>query len=193
MTADDIANLSYLSLLGIAIAGYFIIANRNALGRMIQFAALWGMIFIGVVASAGLWDDLQSRVVPRQAVFASEGRIEVPRSSDGHYYLTLTIDNTPVRFVVDTGATDIVLSRQDAVRLGYDMKNLGFIGSAQTANGRVRTARVKLKNVQVGDITDGSLSAWVNEGEMDKSLLGMAYINRFNRIEIADSKLVLTR
>ncbi len=193
MSADSIANLSYLSLLGIAIAGYFLVANRNALGKMLEFAALWGLIFVGVTASVGLWDELQTTVIPKQAVFADEGRIEVPRDADGHYYLTLDISGKPVRFVIDTGATDIVISRQDAEALGYDMSRLGFIGSAQTANGRVRTARIKLRDVSVGDIRDGNLSAWVNEGEMDQSLLGMAYLNRFDRIEIADNKMVLIR
>jgi aspartyl protease family protein len=193
VTVDSLAELSYLVLLGTAIVGYALVANRHALSKLLQFAMLWGFIFLGVVASVGLWDDLEKRVIPRQAVFASEGRIEVPRSADGHYYLTLNVGEVPVRFVVDTGATDIVLTRRDAERLGFELDTLGFIGAAKTANGRVRTARVHLKDLGVGELRDEAVAAWVNEGDMDTSLLGMAYLNRFDSIEIRDRKLILER
>lgn len=193
MTGDNLAELSYGVLLGAVILGYFLVSNRNAVAKLFQFGMLWGVIFVGVVASAGLWDDFQSRVVPRQAVFANEGRIEVPVNRDGHFYLTLDVDDVPIRFVIDTGATDVVLSRDDAERLGYDMSTLGFQGAARTANGRVRTARVELENVGVGDLRDTTLPAWVNEGEMDTSLLGMAYLKRFEKVEISKKMLVLTR
>ncbi|APX90758.1 aspartyl protease [Brevirhabdus pacifica] len=193
MTGDNLAELGYFVLLGGVILGYFLISNRHALAKLFQFGMLWGVIFVGVVALAGLWDDLERRVVPRQAVFASEGRIEVPVNRDGHFYLTLEVGDTPIRFVIDTGATDVVLSRDDAERLGFDMSTLGFAGEARTANGRVRTARVELENVGVGDLRDSTLPAYVNEGEMDTSLLGMAYLKRFEKVEISKKTMVLKR
>ena len=57
---------------------------------------------------------------------------------------TLEINGTPVRFMVDTGASDIVLSRRDAERVGIDPAALGYLGRARTANGTVPTARVRL-------------------------------------------------
>jgi aspartyl protease family protein len=191
--AQTLERLAYLVLLGAAILGYLLVANRDRLGTLLRQGMLWGLIFVGVIAAAGLWQDIRQASAPRQAIIAAEGRVEVPRSLDGHYYLTLEIGGVPVRFVVDTGATDIVLTRRDAERLGIDLARLAFTGSARTANGTVRTARVRLDEVALGPIRDTRVPAWVNEGEMDTSLLGMAYLNRFARIEIARDRLILTR
>lgn len=193
MTADQTASLIYLVLLGCVIAGYFFLSHRTSLGTSLRQAGLWALIFIGVIVAYGLWGDLRGTVLPRQAVFADEGRVEVPLSMDGHYHMVLRINNTPVQFVVDTGATDIVLSRKDAARVGLDVDALPFLGTANTANGTVKTARVRLEDVALGEITDRNVSAVVNAGEMDGSLLGMGYLNRFSEVSFGGGKMVLTR
>lgn len=193
MSGDQIERLVYLGLLGTAVAGYFIAANRRRLGELARHAMLWGLIFVGVIAGFGLWSDIRDDVIPRQSVVADGSRIEVPRAFDGHYYLTLALNGTPVQFVVDTGASEIVLSQEDARRVGLDPATLIYSGSAGTANGVVRTARVTLEQVALGPVVDYRVPAWVNQGEMSGSLLGMTYLQRFDRIEIADGRLVLER
>lgn len=191
MNPDDLARLSYLVLLGVAVVGWFIAQNRGGLGKAAQQAMVWGLIFIGVIAGFGLWNDIQRDLAPSQALL-SDGRIEVPVSRDGHYHLTLGINGTPIDFVIDTGASQIVLTREDAARVGIDPESLAFIGTAQTANGTVGTARITLDEVTLGDMTDLGVRAVVNEGDLFQSLLGMAYLSRMARIEIADGLLILT-
>lgn len=193
MTEDQIARLAYLTLLLTVVGGYFLIANRDRIGQMIQQLAIWALIFIGLIAGLGLWQDIRGTVMPQQSVFSETGRIEVPLSRDGHYYMTIEVDGVPVRFVVDTGATDVVLSDEDAARIGILEDDLIFSGQARTANGIVRTARISVDEMRIGDITDRNVPVWVTEGEMDGSLLGMSYLRRFSRIEIAQNELVLTR
>lgn len=193
METDNVAQLIYLVLLGCMVAGWFFVQNRQNLGKTAQQAAVWGLIFIGVIAAVGLWSDIRDNVSPQQSYIEGQATVEVPRSSDGHYYLVLEIDGTPVEFVVDTGASDVVLTKADAENIGIDVENLFFGDIANTANGEVRTARVKLKNVRLGDITDLTIRASVNEGEMEKSLLGMSYLQRYHRIEISAGKLILQR
>lgn len=191
MNGDNIAQIAYLGLLIVAVGGYLLVEYRGRLGQAARGFMAWGLIFVGVMAGYGLWADLQHTMNPQQAVMQS-GSIELPRASDGHYYLRLTIDGKIVEFLVDTGASNVVLSRQDAERLGIDLRGLVYLGTAQTANGVVRTARVTLNNVELGPIKDATLAAYVNDGEMDGSLLGMDYLGRFH-IEIAADKMILTR
>lgn len=191
MESFDIARLSYLVLLGAAVIGSFFMMNKASLGKSMQQLAIWALIFVGAVGAYGLWNDIQRDVLPRQSVVSS-GVVEVPRRADGHYYLTLRINDAPVEFVVDTGATDVVLTTQDARKVGIDPDNLDFIGTAMTANGRVRTAPTRVDTAVLGDITVENLKVYVNEGMMDTSLLGMSYLRRFERIEIADDMLILT-
>ncbi|SMY09612.1 retropepsin-like aspartic protease family protein [Flavimaricola marinus] len=192
MDGNDFGQLAYLVLLGLAVAGWFFAQNRESMGKVAQQAAVWGLIFVGAIAAAGMWNDISRDVIPRQGVL-SDGRIEVPVGRDGHYHLTLAVNGTPVDFVVDTGASQIVLSRQDAARAGIDTTALTYLGTAQTANGVVRTAPVRLDSLSLGDLADRSVRAVVNDGDMDGSLLGMTYLSRFERIEIENGRLVLSR
>ena len=193
MTGDTTANLIYLVLLGCAVGGWFFIQNRNGMGKMLQQAMIWGFIFLGVVAGYGLWSDVQRQTTGGQMLQLGNGQITVPRQPDGHYYLTLALNGENIRFVVDTGATDMVLTREDAARAGLDVDALNFVGTASTANGTVRTAPVRLDTVRLGDVTDTDVYASVNGGQMEGSLLGMGYLERWGRIEISGGELRLTR
>lgn len=192
MSSDQFASLAYFALLAIAVGGWFMVQNRGNPGRVAQQAAVWLFIFLGAIASYGLWTDIRQEVAPRQSVLTND-RIELPRRPDGHYHLTLLVNGVAVEFVVDTGASQIVLSQQDAERIGIEPDTLRFVGSANTANGSVTTAPVVLERVEVGNITDRNLRAVVNGGEMDRSLLGMTYLGLYSSIEISGGTLVLTR
>lgn len=191
MNADQIASLLYLSLLGAAVVGWMLVEGRQQMGRMLRMAAIWVFIFMGAIAAVGLWGDIRSAITPVQKEI--EGRIEVPRAADDHFYLMVDINGVDVRFVVDTGATDMVLTLQDAEKVGLNPDDLAFLGQARTANGVVQTAPVRLDTVRLGPFLDHDVRASVNGGQMDGSLLGMGYLNRFATLTIAGDKLVLER
>ncbi|WP_299965670.1 TIGR02281 family clan AA aspartic protease [uncultured Roseobacter sp.] len=193
MSSGDTGSLIYLILLGVMVGGWFFMQNRMSTNKLLQQAAVWGLIFVGVVAAYGLWGDISQSVRPQQAVFADEGRIVVPRSPDGHYHLTAEVNGTPVRFIVDTGATMPVLTKADAARAGLDPDSLDYVGRAMTANGAVATAPVRLDSITVGPASDTDIPAVVNGGDMEQSLLGMSYLQHWGRIEIAGGALTLTR
>ncbi len=192
MSGDDISRLIYLGLLLVAVGGFFLVENRKQMGQMAKQAAVWGLIFLGAIAGVGLWEDIKGDVRPRQSVLQT-GEIVVPVSQDGHFYLVLELNDTPVRFVVDTGASGIVLTERDAARIGIDTAELAYFGQARTANGVVSTAPVRIAKVRLGDIEDRDLRASVNGGDLDLSLLGMDYLSLFDRMEIRRDRLTLTR
>ncbi len=193
MTDVDYGRVIYLVLLLVAIGSWVLVQNRQSLGKTVQQLAIWVFIFLGAIAGYGLWDDIRSTVRPQQSMIANTGQIEVPRSADGHYYLTLDVNDAPITFLIDTGATDVVLNADDARKAGIDPDSLAYLGRANTANGEVRTASVWLDSVSLGAITDNNIRVWVNQGELDQSLLGMSYLQRWSSIEIRNGSLVLTR
>ncbi len=192
MSDWDIGRMVYLVLLLTVIGGWFFVQNRRSLSKMLQQALIWVFLFIGVIVAVGLWDDVRNISTPSQAIH-SNGKIELPRAPNGHYYLTAQVNGSPIRFVVDTGATGIVLNMADARSAGINPETLVFSGEALTANGPVSTAPVRLREIAIGPISDKEVRAWVNDGHMDISLLGMSYLQRFSRIEITPDALVLTR
>ena len=190
MDSVELPRLIYLVLLGTAITGWFIAENRQNLGKTARTAFAWGLIFVGIIAGYGLWDDIRRDVVPRQALL-DDGAIEVPRRTDGHFHLTLQLNGVPVDFLVDTGATDIVLTLADAERVGLDPDNLAFLGTARTANGSVKTAIATVAHMTLGPVSFNRVRVAVNGGEMQGSLLGMSVLSRFHRLEITDNTLRL--
>ncbi|NOD46009.1 MULTISPECIES: TIGR02281 family clan AA aspartic protease [unclassified Ruegeria] len=189
----NIGQLVYLVVLGLAVAFWFVSQNRQSLNKTLQQVMAWVFIFVGVIAVIGLWEDIRSSVGPAPQMTVSGETIEVPRAYDGHYYLPVLVNGEPINFLVDTGASQIVLSAQDAERAGINPDQLNYFGRALTANGEVRTAPIRLETLTVGPITDQNVSAWVNEGELHKSLLGMDYLHRFSNIHFADGRMILSR
>lgn len=191
MDPNDLPRLVYLVLLLAVVGGYFIVESRGRIGKRAQQAAIWGLIFLGAVAVAGLWGDLRRAVLPGEAVVRGEA-LEVPVSPDGHYYLTAEVNGARVLFVVDTGASEIVLTQRDAGRAGLDPEGLAYFGTAMTANGRVATAPVTLDRFAVGGVEERGVPAVVNGGPLDTSLLGMSWLGR-HEVTFARDRLIIRR
>ena len=193
MEKTDIAAVVYLSLLAIALTGSMISANRKRIGQVARYALTWGFLIAAGVVAVGLWPQLSQALLPQQSVVTGSGGISVPRAYDGHYYVTLDVNGAPIRFVIDTGATDLVLTPQDAARAGLPTAALRYTNRAMTANGMIQTAPVRLDRIEIGPILDRNVRAVVNGSPMQESLLGMSYLNRFDRIAIEDGRMVLSR
>lgn len=195
METPDSARLIYLVLLLVFIAAGYGIARRPRLAQNVVSAGIWFVIFVGGYLAFDNWDVIERATGPRQAIVTSEAGtiVDVPRRRDGHYYMELEVNGTPLQFVVDTGATHMVLSQADAQAVGIPTDELSFAGRARTANGMVRTAEVRLGTVSLGAIEDRDVRAIVNQGELDTSLLGMSYLQKFGKIEIEGDRLRLIR
>jgi aspartyl protease family protein len=192
MSGDEKAYLFYLLILLFFIGAGFLFGNREKLSTTLMQAAIWALIFVGVVIAYGFKDTLQQQFAPSRAIQNAEG-FEIIRGNDQHFHLTLEINGQDIRFIVDTGASDIVLTQDDAARIGIDVENLAYLGRASTANGTVATASTVLSRVVLGDVVDKDVRASVNGGEMFGSLLGMSYLNRFAEISIRGDRLILKR
>lgn len=189
----DAPRLTYLLVLLIFVGGSVVLRQRHNIGTMFKQASAWVAIFVVVIIGYGVWSDIRQEAAPRQSVVAETGQIMAPRRADGHYYLTLRLNDTPIEFVVDTGATEVVLSQADARAIGLNLSALVYSGTAMTANGSVETAPARIAKIDLAGIIDRNVRVRVNGGEMHGSLLGMTYLRRFSRIEIADDTLILTR
>lgn len=189
----ELPRLIYLGVLILVLGGWIFARYRGRMAQAMQQAILWLFLFAGAILLYGFKDDLQRQVFPSQAAVVSGDKIVLRRAVDRHFYASLKINGQDIVFLVDTGATDIVLTQKDANSVGIDVAALRYLGTAHTANGTVRTARIKLKLVEFADQTDKNVAAWVNDGDMNTSLLGMAYLSRYSSIEIAGDQMFLKR
>ena len=194
MDSDQVMRLVYLGVWGTVLVSYFLMARTQGIGQSLRQLLLWGLIFVGVAAGYGLWQDITRE---DSIAVSGEGAVVLRAGRNGHFHLGLEVNGTPVDFIIDTGASDLVLSQDDAARVGFDPRSLAYLGRARTANGIVGLARVTLDEVVLAHedlvIRDRDVSAYVNEGELDVSLLGMGYLRRYARTSIEGDRLILER
>lgn len=190
---NDTAQFFFLAILGTAIAWGLFVGMRHRLPQALRDAAIWGLIFFTFITAYGFKDQFLAQIYPSEAQSLDAQTIQLSRSRNGSFYATMRINGQDLQLLVDTGASDLVLSQEDARLVGLDPAGLNFLGRASTANGEVSTAHVRLDSVQIGDIVDYDVRARVNGGELDGSLLGMSYLDRFQSWQVEGDRMILRR
>jgi aspartyl protease family protein len=119
------------------------------------------------------------------------GEASIAKSGDGSFWADAQVDGHPVHFLVDTGATTVALTGDDARTLGMDPASLNFNSVVKTANGPEPAARVKLGLVAVGNAQVSDVDAIVIDKGLPASLLGMTYLGRLSKFEATQDALDL--
>lgn len=196
---DDDVWLVRLVAVG-AVCVVLLARSRQRLSTALVQAAIWCGLLLLVVIGYGYRTEL-SAIVDRTAanLFPARGQVidartvSFPISRDGHFWVDAVANGTKLRFLVDTGASGIVLTRADAARLGYSLAKLSFSETFYTANGRTRGAPVVLSQLRIGPIVLDRVRASVNEGELQQSLLGMQFLAQMTKIEISGDVLTIRK
>lgn len=122
----------------------------------------------------------------------SGGDIRIPMGRDGHYWVTLDVNGTALRFMVDTGASHMVLSYEAAAAVGLNPQTLPFNRAVRTANGIGYQAVVKLDRVTLDIIeVTGIYASIAEQGRMEISLLGMNFLNKLSGFSVENKELIL--
>ncbi|MGI9386725.1 MAG: retropepsin-like aspartic protease family protein, partial [Methyloligellaceae bacterium] len=150
--------------------------------------------FVGVIKSIG--DDAYNQSAteteqPFENGFAREVTLTAGRN--GHFYSTAYIDGTSIQVLVDTGASFVSLTYEDARKIGLRLTKHDYIMRMRTANGSTRAAPVVLDSVRIGDITVRNVKASVGlPGAKHVTLLGMTFLSKLKSVDLRGRQLVLT-
>lgn len=175
-----------------------IFARRIAVRETIRNIAIWIAIAAVLIVGLSFRDEVESvalrvrsELVPGYALETGEHEMVLTESSGGNYFIFGEANGVRIRFLIDTGASDTVLSPSDAMSLGIQASDLDFSRVYQTANGIGRGAPYTLESLAVGPITIPSMPVSINETEMSSSLLGMTFLRRLRSFEIQGRRLIL--
>ncbi len=180
------------------------------MGKVIPFAL---MVFCAVLfmpkpgggapdASSGITPSAESKAAARnrpiekaqeQQPSAGNGFADVTlnRAADGHFYADAMVNGTAIHFLVDTGATTIALTREDAQRAGLQFSNDEFTASAQTANGPAALKPVTLNRVALGPLEANQVDAAIVDKGLNISLLGQNWLRQVGTVTIQGDRMVL--
>jgi aspartyl protease family protein len=173
-------------------------AGRIDWGQKARHAAIWvaiiAVLAVGVTYRdelAGIGQRVRAEFSSSYPVATGARELVVTQAEDGGYYVMGQVNGQPVRFLVDTGASEIVLSPADARRLGVDIDALTFDHAAETANGIGYAAPFTADSLAVGSIRFDNVPMAINQAPMRNSLLGMSFLKRLDSFQVSDRKLYL--
>jgi aspartyl protease family protein len=163
----------------------------------------WGpviMLFASVGAAAWLAPSLRTEPV-HAAVDASPSKTQGPawdadetvieRESDGHFYAEARVDSHPTRFLVDTGASIVALTGEDAQAAGLTWSEGDMIEIGRGASGSVYGVPVRLERVELGGFEAQDVEAAIVPTGLDVSLLGQSFLTRVKGLRIEDDRMVV--
>ncbi len=192
--ANLITSIGFLALISSSLMFRRRIAMSEALSYIAIWAAIAGFLMLGYVYKDDLSDAffrVRSAMIPSYAVTSTPHEVVLSADENGQFEVFGRVDGARVQFLVDTGASDIVLSPQDAQRLGIDVSKLDFDRDYETANGSGRGAAFTVASLSIGPITFTDVPVSINAAPMTTSLLGAPFFRRLKSFEIRDGKLYL--
>lgn len=185
------------------VIGASLIRSGRPLGGMARSLGVWAAIALALIAGYQYRYELQdvaSRVtagfVPGSplalGVDNGHATVTLDKADNGHFEARILVNGTPVRTVVDTGATSTVLTAEDAQAAGFNPAALSYNVDVSTANGMARAATVKTNEVAIGGIVRKNMSVMVAApGMLEQSLLGMNFIGSLSGFDVRGDRMIL--
>jgi aspartyl protease family protein len=198
----DFSRLIWLGAFG-ALIGAGLIRSGRPLGDMARNLGTWAVIVLALIAGYQYRYELQdvaSRVtaglIPGSplALGVEDGHatVTLDKADNGHFEARILVNGAPVRTVVDTGATSIVLTSEDAQAAGFNPAALSYTIQVSTANGMARAAAVKTKEVAIGGIVRKDMPVMIAApGMLGQSLLGMNFIGSLSGFDVRGDRMIL--
>jgi aspartyl protease family protein len=198
LLSAQFGSLAYKLALLVFVGSAVLVMFRGRFAQALTVALLWAVVALVLVIGysyrfelRGVADRVIAELVPGHVV--SHGRsVEVARAFNGDFDVTAEINGARVGMVLDTGASSVVLTREDAKAAGLPLEVLVYSANIETANGRTHAAPVTLDRVAIGGLVERSVEALVAQpGQLKTSLLGMSFLNRLQSWEVRGDRLLL--
>lgn len=187
--------------IAVSMASYLLLQYRGKLGIAVLSAIAWIAIFAVVIVGYTYRRDLEvvtsrvlDEIVPGRSVSSTPGQAVIVRSGNGHFFMDGITNGKTLRYMFDTGASSVVLTADDASRIGFSQSNLSFDTTVSTANGRTQAAAIRIDALTIGSVTLRDVRALVaRPGALRENLLGMSFLGRLASYTVSGNRLVLQR
>lgn len=121
-------------------------------------------------------------------------KVQIPASGNGHFYVEARMNGYRTTVLVDTGATAVAINETTARRMGIRLRDFDFKYKVSTANGFTDVVRAEIDEITIGRVRVENVIASVARDEaLNVVLLGMSFLQKLRKFEIANNELVLTQ
>jgi len=190
--------LTFVYLIGcLVLVASALMVRRVPIGQGLKMAAGWVLIFAAAFVGFALKDDfvaLGKRVVEESRgegrSVQSAGEMRIRKAEDGHFWATAEVNGEKVRFLIDSGATTIMMSAETARRAGVQPAG-GFPAMVDTANGVVRADRGRVARIRLGPIDRHDMTVLSAAAFGDTNVLGMNFLSSLSSWGVQGQWLVL--
>jgi aspartyl protease family protein len=199
---NDFGQLIYLVPIAGLLGAGILAGRRGNMSEVLRNLAIWLVIIMGLVAAYLYRGDasqfagrMMAGLMPGRAIVVTgrDGQeVIIQKALGGHFQADVAVDGKTIPMLVDTGASSVVLSFDDAKTIGIDTDGLAYTIPVMTANGRAMAAPVRLDEIAIGPISRRNVRAMVAEdGRLDESLLGMSFLSTLSSLNMQTDELRL--
>lgn len=174
------------------------ITRRHSFSKLIVDFSAWVGIFIVIIFFYSYRDNIKSsfskfvsNVIPSKGIKNIDGSVTFSLSNNNHFMVDAFVNGVKVRFLLDTGATRVVLSYEDAKKIGFNVDSLKFSSPVQTANGITHTALINIEKIEIEHIMVSNIPASISKNNLGTSLLGMSFLQKLKNYNISGSYITL--
>lgn len=128
---------------------------------------------------------------PTYPAVTASGATELRRADDGHFYAPVTVGAQPITMLVDTGASVVALTGEDARLAGVTWSDSDLQVVAQGASGPVRGVTVRLPRLQLGQTEAREVDAVIVPEGLPVSLLGQSFLSHIEPMRIEKDRMLL--
>lgn len=192
---ENIQLISSLVIIAFLITGLFTRSNHKGV-PLLRYSLYWAGIFVVALMLYAYKDYIKEPLDKMRAVISpatpieEHGVIKIQKSLDGHFHINALVNGKKMDFLIDTGATEVLLSKADAAKVGIDIDKLEFTIRSYTASGTTMIARanvsIKISNFEIDDFP-----IYVNSSESDSALLGMSLLSKMQSVSFEGAELIL--
>jgi len=203
LNSDSLAQLIYVvPILGVMASG--ILSSRQNLLPALKMLLIWCILILGAATIyvyksdiSGGFQRVASAILPGRFSVAStqngNATLTISKNVQGHFTTIGVVNGHEIQFLIDTGASDVALTYEDASALGLNPETLNFNRIVSTANGDTVSAPVRIDSIQIGPMIRNNIRGSVAlEGRLDQSLLGMSFLSTLSGVQITPDELTLS-
>lgn len=196
---DDMARLAFFSLLFLVVVSCASLPRLERGPGLVSAALVWAGAVSAVGAGFHFEDELREQFDRRlgaratmAAVARAPGEVELTRTWDGHFRALVEVGPAAAPFLIDTGASLVLIRWEDAQSMGVDMSRLSFEMPVLTANGEAMVAPVRVPLMRIGAVAVEDVRAAVApQGTLKGGLLGMSFLGRLREMTFRGDKVIL--